>query len=59
MQLQPHLPADFQTILFGELAKIWRKDKDYVDNPKIRLAEPTRLKYHTRLRHHILPHWKD
>jgi integrase len=57
MQLQPQPPADFGAILFGELAEMWRKD--YVDNPKVRLAEPTRLKYRTRLRHHILPRWKD
>jgi integrase len=55
--VQPQTPADFGAIPFGELAEMWRKD--YVDNPKIRLAKPTRLKYRTRLRHHILPRWKD
>lgn len=50
-------PADAATILFGDLAEMWRKD--YVDNPKIRLAEPTRIKYRTRLRYHILPRWRD
>lgn len=44
-------------ILFGSLIEMWRND--YVDNPKIRLAEQTRIKYRTRLRHHILPGWKD
>jgi hypothetical protein len=29
-------PTDPGTILFGDLAEMWRKD--YVDNPKIRLA---------------------
>ena len=50
-------PASFGAIRFGELAEMWWKD--YVDNPKVRLAEPTRLKYRTRLRSHILPRWKD
>ena len=50
-------PVDTGTILFGDLAEMWRKD--YVENPKIRLAEPTRIKYRTRLRHHILPRWRD
>jgi integrase len=45
------------TILFGNLAEMWRKD--YVENPKVRLAEPTRLKYRTRLGVHILPRWKS
>src|ERR1041385_1991575 len=49
--------ADFGAILFGDLAAMW--SKDYVDNPKVRLAQPTRLKYRTRLRSHILPRWKD
>ena len=52
-----HQRTDAGSILFGELAEMWRKD--YVENPKIRLAEPTRIKYRTRLRHHILPRWKD
>ena len=35
-------PTDAGAILFGTLAEMWRKD--HVDNPKIRLAEPTRNK---------------
>ena len=50
-------PTAAGAILFGNLAEMWRKD--YVENPKIRLAEPTRIKYRTRLRHHILPRWRD
>jgi len=50
-------PTEAGAILFGNLAEMWRKD--YVENPKIRLAEPTRIKYRTRLRHHILPRWRD
>jgi hypothetical protein len=50
-------PAEVGAILFGKLAEMWRKD--HVENPKIRLAEPTRIKYRTRLRHHILPRWRD
>jgi hypothetical protein len=53
----PDVPANYGAILFGELAEMWRRD--YVDNPKVRLAEPTRLKYRTRLRSHILPRWRD
>ena len=44
-------------IIFGKLAELWRKD--YVDNPKVKLATPTREKYRTRLDNHILPRWKD
>lgn len=40
-------------ILFGQLAEMWRQD--YVENPKIRLAEPTRIKYRSRVSYHILP----
>lgn len=50
-------PPDIGAILFGKLAEIWLKD--YADNPKIRLAEPTRIKYRSRLENHILPRWKD
>ncbi len=50
-------PVEVAAILFGKLAEVWRKD--YVDNPKIRLAQPTRLKYRSRLDNHILPRWKD
>jgi hypothetical protein len=35
---------------------MWRKD--YVDNPKVTLATPTREKYRSRLDNHILPRWK-
>jgi integrase len=44
-------------IIFGRLAELWRKD--YVDNPMVRLATPTREKYNMRLDTHILPRWKD
>ena len=44
-------------IKFGRLAELWRKD--YVDNPMVRLATPTRIKYRDRLENHILPRWKD
>jgi hypothetical protein len=42
----------------GENA-ILKKQADYVDNPKVKLATPTREKYRTRLDNHILPRWKD
>ncbi len=44
-------------IQFGHIAEMWRRD--YVENPKIRLAEPTRIKYRSRLDYHILPRWGD
>ena len=50
-------PVEIAAILFGKLAELWRKD--YVDNPKIKLATPTREKYGARLDNHILPRWKD
>ena len=50
-------PVEVSAILFGKLAEMWRED--YVDNPKVKLATPTREKYQTRLDHHILPRWKD
>lgn len=50
-------PVEVTAILFGKLAELWRKD--YVDNPKVKLATPTREKYRTRLHNHILPRWKD
>ena len=50
-------PPELGAILFGKLAEMWRND--YVDNPKVKLATPTREKYQTRLDHHILPRWKD
>jgi integrase len=53
-ETKPPEPGDFK---FGVLAELWRKD--YVDNPKVRLATPTRLKYNDRLDTHILPRWKD
>ena len=40
-------PTAAGAILFGNLAEMWRKD--YVENPKIRLAEQTRIKYRSRL----------
>src|ERR1700680_2956400 len=51
------LPVEVTAILFGKLAELWLKD--YVDNPKVKLATPTREKYRTRLDNHILPRWKD
>jgi len=50
-------PVEFNAIIFGRLAELWRKD--YVENPKVRLATPTRDKYRMRLDTHILPRWKD
>lgn len=50
-------PIDQGMILFGKLAELWRKD--YVDNPMVKLAEPTREKYRSRLETHILPRWKN
>ena len=50
-------PVEVSAILFGKLAELWRKD--YVDNPKVKLATPTREKYRTRLHTHILPRWND
>jgi integrase len=50
-------PVEVTAILFGKLAELWRKD--YADNPKVKLATPTRQKYRTRLDTHILPRWKD
>jgi hypothetical protein len=50
-------PIDPGMIIFGKLADLWRTD--YVDNPMVRLAEPTREKYRSRLDNHILPRWKD
>ena len=50
-------PTAAGAILFGNIAEMWRRD--YVENPKIRLAEPTRIKYRTRLQCHILPRWWD
>jgi integrase len=50
-------PVEIGAILFGKLADLWRKD--YVENPKVKLATPTRDKYCMRLDTHILPRWKD
>ena len=50
-------PVEIGAILFGKLAELWRKD--YVENPMIRLAKPTRDKYSMRVDTHILPRWKD
>jgi integrase len=55
--VQAQRPVDVRAIIFGKLAELWRKD--YVDNPKIKLATPTREKYRSRLDNHILPRWKD
>lgn len=53
---QAQEPPKIEQIIFGKLAALWRSD--YVDNPKIKLAEPTRIKYRERLENHILPRWK-
>src|ERR1700682_2828720 len=50
-------PLEIGAIIFGRLAELWRKD--YVENPKVKLATPTREKYRMRLHTHILPRWKD
>jgi integrase len=50
-------PVETRAIIFGKLAELWRKD--YVENPKVRLATPTREKYRMRLDNHILRRWKD
>src|ERR1700722_1576614 len=50
-------PVEIGAIIFGRLAELWRKD--YVENPKVKLATPTREKYRMRLDTHILPRWKD
>jgi integrase len=50
-------PVEVGAILFGNLAEMWRRD--YVDNPKVRLAESTRARYRSSLDVHILPRWKD
>src|SRR5580704_7522042 len=50
-------PVEIGSIIFGRLAELWRKD--YVDNPKVKLATPTREKYANRLGTHILPRWND
>jgi integrase len=50
-------PIEVSAIIFGKLAEMWRSD--YVDNQKIKLAQPTREKYRSRLDNHILPRWKD
>jgi len=50
-------PVEVNAILFGKLAELWRTD--YVENPKVKLAQPTRDKYRMRLDTHILPRWKD
>jgi integrase len=55
--VQPQEPAEVGKILFGKIAEMWRQD--YVENLKVRLAEPTRIKYRTRLEYHILPRWRD
>jgi integrase len=54
--VQAQQPIDVRAIIFGNLAQMWRKD--YVDNPKVKLATPTREKYRSRLDNHILPRWK-
>lgn len=53
----PPPPPDPGDIILGKLAELWRSD--YVDNRKVKLAKPTRVKYNDRLDNHILPRWKD
>lgn len=53
----PPQRPEIGAIIFGRLAELWRND--YVDNPMVRLAQPTRDKYNMRLDTHILPRWKD
>jgi integrase len=50
-------PVEVSAIIFGKLAEMWRAD--YVENYKIKLAQPTREKYRSRLDNHILPRWND
>jgi len=50
-------PVEVGAILFGKLADLWLKD--YAENPKVKLAQPTREKYRMRMDTHILPRWKD
>jgi integrase len=50
-------PVEVGAILFGQLAEMWRRD--HVDNPMVRLAEPTRAKYRSSLDVHILPRWSN
>ncbi len=50
-------PVEVGSFIFGRLAEMWRQD--YVDNEKVRLATPTRVKYRNRLDNHILPRWRD
>ena len=54
---QEQKPPEPGQIIIGRLAELWRRD--YVDNPKVKLAKPTRDKYNQRLKTHILPRWKD
>lgn len=50
-------PIEVGAILFGKLAELWLED--YAENPKVKLAQPTREKYRMRLDTHILPRWKE
>ncbi len=54
---EPDAPIDPRQIIFGKLAELWLKD--YAENPKVKLAQPTREKYRIRMDTHILPRWKD
>jgi integrase len=54
---QPEKAPEPGDIIIGRLAELWRTD--YVDNPMVKLAKPTRDKYNDRLNTHILPRWKD
>ena len=49
--------TDPRQIIFGRLSQVWLDD--YAKNPMVKLAAPTREKYETRLKNHILPRWKD
>jgi integrase len=52
----PAEATDPGDIIIGLLAEVWLRD--YVNNPKVKLAKPTRDKYNDRLNNHILPRWK-
>ena len=57
VQARVEKPPEPGQIIFGRLAEVWRRD--YVENPKVRLATPTRVKYRDRMETHILRRWKD
>jgi integrase len=50
-------PSQTSDLTVGTLIELWRRD--YVENPMVKLAQPTRDKYASRLDVHILRQWKD